>query len=136
MEIDTLICGVGKFIFEHPSAVPIQRTVFIFYGEGLEAKIGTQVTHGQRDVRPDHGTSENEPGIIPLPGIIAGAPEFRYGTNHLPGNDVKLQADPSAVAFLAVVVEPQAALVVTQIRLTWDTQAQAQTSDGARFTTA
>ena len=131
-----LVSGLRKFVLAHPSSVSVPRTVFILYPEGLEAKIRSEVTNGQRYIRSDHGTSDNEPGVISPPGITAVAPEFRNGTNHLPGNDVKLQADPFGLLFFAVVVEPQAAFVVAQRRLSRGTQAQAQTSDGACFTTA
>lgn len=108
-----LVSGLWKFVLVHPFAIFIHRTVSALHGEGLEAKIRSEVTNGQRYIRSDHGTSDNEPGVISPPGITAVAPEFRNGTNHLPGDDVKLQADPCGLLFFAVVVEPQAAFVVS-----------------------
>ena len=103
--------GLGEFILVHPSAVSIRGTVLVSHPESPEAAIGAKIPRSQRYVGPHHGTAEYKPGFASPPRIAAGLPELRDGTDHVPGDNIELQAEPVRLLILAVVVEPQAPFI-------------------------
>ena len=85
--------------------------MLILHLERFEAEVRPQIADSQRDERPDHGTSDDEPGLVAFPGIIVRLPKLRDGSNHVPRDEVQLNPGPLGLLLLLVVVEPQPPLV-------------------------
>jgi len=119
--------GLRKFILMHPLAVSFYRTVLITYLKSFETKVYSFFTKSQRYEWPYHGAPDNEPWFIPFPWILIWLPEFWDGTNHVPGDNVKLHADSPILVPSFIMVEPQAAFE--------GAYGQTNTSYGARSAT-